>query len=840
MTTPLSLKLALRDLRGGLKGLGIVLACLTLGVAAIAAAGSLDASLRRALSENARALLGGDAEIRLTYRPLSDTETAFLKGWGDLSQSAEMRAMARGADDRRTLVEIKAVDNAYPLYGNLTLNPTQNPADALAQEDGRWGAAVDANLLDRLGLHIGQELQIAQARFVVRATIEREPDRVANAFSFGPRLLISPAALQATGLIQPGSLIRHATLIRLKPATQLADFRAALTQAFPDAGWFIRDSREAAPGLQRFLDTLAQFLALVGLTALLIGGIGVANGVRSFLDGRRSSIAILKCLGASNGLMLRIYGWQITALTVTAVLLGLTLGVIGSWVIAIMLGNRLPVEAHLGLYPLPLLVAAGFGGLTSLTFAAQPLLKAGHLPAAALFRETISPSATALSGRSFAVIATGGIALAALAVAAATDRMLALSFVGVALAAFVLFALAGKTLQRLAHLLASLAGQGHIVWRLALSGLHRPGAPTQSVVLSLGLGLTVLVTIALVQANLNRQLGERMPAQAPSFFFIDIQSDQADQFDQTVAQAGGVVVKRAAMVRGRITRLNDQPVEQVAIAPDAQWAVRGDRGLTTSAEQPSDARIVAGQWWTADYSGPPLVSMDAKIAKGFGLKVGDRLTINVLGRDITATIANLREIDWTSLSMNFTFILTPSALAGAPHTDIATVHAPAGLENQVERAVTDALPGLSSIRVKEALEELNAMVRAIAAAISGAAAIALTAGGLVLAGTVAAGQRRRIREAVILKVLGAKRRDLLRALLLEYALLGGAAALVATLLGAVAAWAVLTFILKADWVLLPLPALATALASVLGVMVMGWLGTSRALKVRPAPFLRNE
>jgi putative ABC transport system permease protein len=359
------------------------------------------------------------------------------------------------------------------------------------------------------------------------------------------------------------------------------------------------------------------------------------------------------------------------------------------------------------------------------------------------------------------------------------------------------------------------------------------------VVLSLGLGLTLLVMVALVQANLNRQFDERIPALAPSFFFIDIQPDQTALFDRTVTEAGGES-KRATMVRGRITRINGVPVEQVVIAPDAQWAVRGDRGLSTAATLPADAHVVAGAWWPADYDGPPLVSLDAGIAKGFGLTVGQTITVNVLGREITAKVANLREIDWSSLSMNFTFILTPQALAGAPATYIATVQAPPGRENAVERAITGVLPNVSSIRVKEALEMIKGVVANAGMAIRGAALVTLSAGALVLAGAIAAGRQRRIRETVLLKVLGARRADLLRALLLEFALLGTAAAVLAALLGSAAAWAVLIYVLKADWVFLPLPVAATAVGGVLAVTLFGVAGTLRVLAAKAAPYLRHD
>jgi putative ABC transport system permease protein len=462
------------------------------------------------------------------------------------------------------------------------------------------------------------------------------------------------------------------------------------------------------------------------------------------------------------------------------------------------------------------------------------------VPAATLFRDLVAPL-RAWPGRSaLLVVGLAGMGLAALAIGAASDRRLAAWFVGGAVVSLGIFAGAGVMLEAAARWLARRHGTGHLSWRLALSNLHRPGAPTRGVVLSLGLGLTVLVAVALVEANLARQIDQRLPQMAPTFFFIDIQPDQTETFDRAVLSAGATDIKRVAMVRGRITRLNGVPIERAPVAPSAQWAVRSDRGLTTAATRPDDARVVAGTWWPADYAGPPLVSLDAGIAKGFGLGLGQTITVNVLGRDITATIANLREIDWSSLSMNFTFILSPNALAGAPHSDIATVHAPAGRESAVEHAVTTALPTVSSIRVKEALESVRKVITSAAMAIRAAAMVTLVAGALVLAGAIAAGRRRRVREAVLLKVLGARRIDLLRALALEYGLLGIATGLVAAGLGSVAAWGVLVHVLKADWVFLPLPVAATVGTAIVVVTLGGVAATIRALATKAAPYLRHD
>jgi len=834
-------RLAWRGLRGGRSGWFTIVACLMLGVGAIAASLSLDDSLRRALSDDARALLGGDAELRLTYRTPSADETAFLQGFGALSQSAEMRVMARKSEDgRQTLAELKTIDAAYPLFGKVDLAPAQSLAQATAKDGQIWGAAAEQDLLDRLGLKLGDHFTVGSAEFVLRAVIAREPDRAGANFSLGPRLLVADGALEATGLIQPGSLVHHLVLVRLAPGQSVPAFRQALDTHYQPAPWLFRDASEATPSLKRLLDRTTLFLTLVGLTSLLVGGIGIADGTTAFVDRRIADIAKLKCLGASNGVILASHVIQFALLAGIGLVLGLALGATAPWLVTATLGDRLPVEAHLGISFLPLAKAAAFGVLACVTFATRPLARAAAVPGAQLLRDRVAPADIRFGLGPRLLVAASALALTGFTVLISADRKLAIGFVIGGAVAFGLFALGGKLVVELARLASKRPMAGRLPLRLALSSLHRPGALTEGVVLSLGLGLSLLVGLTLIEVALSRQIDEQIPAKAPAFFFVDIQPDQADLFDKTARTAGATDITRAVMIRGRITRIKDVPVAQAKVGEDAAWAVKGDRGLTTAELPPADANIVAGTWWAKDYDGPPLVSLDANIAKGFGVGVGDSITVDVLGREIALKIASLRRIDWASLGMNFTFVLSPNALAGAPTSEIATVHVPPEREAAVERAVSDALPTISVIRISDALAQLRRVVDGIGIAIRAAASVALVAGGLVLAAAISAGQRRRVAEAVLLKVLGAARADLLRAVLWEFAILGGSAGVVAAGVGCLIAWGVLTKVLHMEAALVPLPVLLTLGLGIAAVALAGLAGTFRALQARPAPYLRAE
>ncbi len=833
----LALRLARRELRGGLKGFRVFVACLMLGVATIAAVGSLATGVTTALVADARVLLGGDVELSFTHREATAAQLRHLRDSGRLSMVAEMRAMAR-TPSQRTLIELKAVDDAYPLLGTIGLDGNnENFRDALIQRDGAWGAIVERATLNRLGVKVGDKINVGDASFAIRAVIGNEPDRSANVFTLGPRVMVALPALAETGLVQPGSLVRYQYRLMLNPGTDAAAWIADLKQRFANAGWRIRGVNEAAPGVQRWIDRIALYLTLVGLTALLVGGVGVANAVRSYLEGKRTTIATLKCLGASGALIVQVYLLQIMALAVLATLLGLVIGACAPALAAPLLAGRLPVAAQFGIYPAPLLLAAAYGLLTALAFSLWPIARAREISPAGLFRDLVAPirrwprlTYVALTALSFAT-------LAGLAVATAIDRPLAWAFVGGSAFTFALFQAAALGIQRLAR------WSSHVrrpELRLGLANMHRPGSPTASVVMSLGLGLTVLVLIAEVQGSLSRQLREQLPDVAPSFFFIDIQPDQIADFNALLRANPKVgEIREVPALRGRIVKLGGVPVDQVPITPDAQWAVGSDRGLTYSPDPPPGSRVIAGQWWPRDYKGPPLVSFDAQIARGMGLGVGDTITLNVLGRDIDATIANLRAIDWTTLGINFTLVFAPGTLESAPQTFIATAQVAADAEDEIERAVTDRFANVSTIRIKSALATIDKMLGDIAAAARVTAAVTLLAGTLVLAGAVFASQRRRIYDAVVLKVLGARRRDVVAAFLVEFGLVGAAAALVASAVGSLAGYLLLNFYMRIEFVFLPGVILATAAGATLIVIALGLTGTWRALGQKAAPLLRH-
>ena len=839
---PLAFRLALREMRGGLRGFYIFLACIALGTAAIAGVNSVSSAITQAIASQGQSLLAGDVRFEFNNRFATPEELKHFEGLGDVSLSTALRSMARLPDGSdQTLVEAKGVDGAYPLYGTLETSP-QQPASALFARQGEaFGAVVAPLLLDRLGIAVGDDILLGTARLKVTATLVREPDAVSEGFGFAPRLMLSEEALQASGLVQTGSLVENAYRVRLTdPNASFATIRTDANKAFPTAGWSIRTSNSAAPSLTANITRFSQFLTLVGLTALIVGGVGVANAVRAYLDSKRSVIATFKCLGAPASLVALIYLTQIALIAAVGIAIGLVAGALMPMVAMQFLEAVLPVPSEATLYPSALLLAAVFGLLTSLAFAIMPLGHAREVPATALFREQGFEAARLPSWPYVLGAAVFLAALAGLAIFTAYDRYIAVVFLGAIAFAFVV-------LRVVAMLITALARRSPRVnspaLRLAVGNIHRPGALTSSVVLSLGLGLALLVTLTLIDGNLRRELTGNLPERAPNFFFVDIQGSELDGFrDVLKANMPDGKIIEVPMLRGRVMELNGVDVAKVKVPPEGQWVLRGDRGITYAKRVPENSTLSEGEWWPEDYSGEPLVSFAAEEGRELGLKIGDMITVNVLGRNISARIANFRNVEWESLSINFVMVFSPNTFAGAPHAWLATMIEPdatAEQESATLKAVTNAYPTITSVRVKDALDVVNELVGQLAVAIRAAAAVALIASILVLAGALAAGNRARVHDAVVLKTLGATRSTLIRAFSYEYLMLGLATAVFALFAGGVAAWFVVSRIMTLPSSFLPDVAVMTVVTALVMTVGIGLAGTWRILGQKAAPVLRE-
>ena len=829
----LPLRFALRELRGGLVGLRLLAVCLILGVAALAGVGSLASAINAGLSERGQLLLGGDAEARLSSRFATDEERARFAAEGQVSEVTRLRAMAgkAGAEDR-LLAELKAVDANWPLYGAFrSMGGKVCSAGCIAAGT----AMIAPALVDRLGLKIGDTLVIGEARLRVAGVIAEEPDAAGEGFGFGPGVLMARRDVAATGLMQPGAQFRSLYRMKLPAGTDAAAVTKRLEKAAPDAGFQFRDSSNGAPSTRRFVDRLGQFLTLVGLTALVVAGVGVAGGVSAYLGAKTRTIATLKTLGADTATIRAIYLWQIGLVAVGAVVIGLAIGAAMPWIVARVAAASLPVPPVLTPQWAALATAAAYGVLIALAFALWPLAQAARMPAARLFR-SITERRDRPTLAMVAVIVGAGLAIVGITVWNASDRLFVLGFIGAALALIgLLWALAGL----IAWAAARAPRPRGTLAKLALGNLHRPGAPTRQLIVALGLGLTLFATLAVIETNFTGQINRTLPTKAPTFFVIDIPNDGKQAFaDMIAVKAPGASLTIVPSLRGPVTAVKGVPASQIDAGPDA-WILRGDRGLSYAADFPPANTLVSGKWWPKYYSGPPLISIDDDAAKVLGLKIGDAITVSVLGVEITATIASTRKIDWQSLGFNFAILFAPGTLEAAPHGWMATLGVTPEQERPVQVALGQQFPTASVVRVKDVLGQVAELLGQLSAAIRAAAGVTVAAGVAVLIGALAAGARARTYDAVLLKLLGATRGQVARATLAEYGLLALIVSGLALLLGGGAGWYVITQVFKLEWQPEWGPVVATVLVGGAATVILGLAGSWRALSARPNAVLRD-
>jgi putative ABC transport system permease protein len=841
MTLPVPVRIALRELRGGLAGFGVFLACLALGVAAIAAVGSVRNAIEQGLSNEAAALLGGDAEMEFTYRLASEDERAWMDANAErVAETVDFRSMVvftpENGETERALVQVKAVDGAWPLYGEAVL-AEGDITGALAGAGDLPGLVAQRILIDRLDLEIGDVVRLGEQDFRLTDELIIEPDGAASGFGLGPRVIVLREDLAESGLLTEGSLYESEYKLAFAPDADLEAFKTDAEARFSETGLRWRDTRDGAPGVSRFVDRLGSFLVLIGLAGLAVGGVGVSAAVRSYLEGKTETIATLKTLGATGSTVFATYLVQIGLLSLVGVGIGLVLGAIAPLIAAPFIVDRLPVPVDFGVYPGPLIEAAVYGLLTALIFTVWPLARARDIRAAELFRD-LTAGRRSLP-RPVYIAAT--LALVGLLIGVATwlsgATTLALSTAGGIIVALGILLVAAWGLRAAARRLArGRLTRGRPALRWALAALGGPSGETASVVLSLGLGLTVLAAVGQIDSNLRNLITGELPDRAPAYFFLDIQNDQLPGFmDRAEAMPGVEDIDTAPMLRGIVTRINDTPAGDVA---GDHWVVRGDRGITYSQDIPDGVRLTAGEWWPPDYDGPPLMSFAEEEALEIGLELGDTVTVNILGRDITATIASFREVEFQNMGINFVMLMNPAALQGAPHTHIATVYAAPEAEAPLLRELAEAFPNITAVRVREAIDRVAESLEGLSAATRWGAAATLLTGLVVLIGAAAAGERRRVFEAAVLKTLGASRARILSSFALRSALIGAAAGAVAIVGGALAGWWVTEVVMDATYRFEPVSAFAIVIGGALASLLAGLAFALRPLAARPAGILR--
>jgi putative ABC transport system permease protein len=831
--------MAWRETRGSWRHVGVAFACIALGVAALTGVAGFAATLHRTLGREAKALLGGDIELR-TARPLAPGEEAALARVAGRDSAVthvhELVGMARaGPDGASLLVELKAVEPAYPLYGRLEAEPARPLADLV----GADGALVQDTLLQRLGLAVGDDLWIGAGHFVIRGVIRREPDRSASMFTLGPRVLIAAESLPKTALVQFGSRVRYRALARLPEGADAQATRATLLREIPDPVVRVTAYEEAQPGLRRFFDQLTTYLGLVGLVSLLVGGIGVAASVRTFIERKRETIAILKCLGADGRQLLGTYLVQALALGALGSLAGAAVGVGVEALLVPLLGGFLPFDIVTRVEPLAVLRGVATGLLATLLCVLWPLRRVRAVPPALILRQRVDP-APARGPRPWLAALPVVAGLVVLAFWQAGSAKVGAIFVGAAAAALLLLALTARGLAGVARRLPRLPS---LAWRQGVGALHRPGSQTTGIVIALGVGVMLVVAVALLERSLGHWFELERRGETPSFFFVDVQPDQAEAFARTVREADpSARPDLVPVVRGRLVAVGGRPVgrQRTENREDA-WRYTREYVLTYADAAPPTNVVTRGRWWTAEEArARPRISVEEEAARSFGVDVGGTLTFDIQGVPIEAEVMSLRRVDWRTLSANFFVIFSQGALDGAPLTYVATARVAPGAEAAVQDGVVRAFPNVTAIPVRDIMERAGVVMDQIGVAVRVIALFVIGAGVVVLASALAASRYQRLYESALLRTLGASRTLVARAFAVEYACLGAAAGLGGSLLALVLAWFVLRFVLEVPWSFEPAP-LALGLAGpVLLALAVGFLATFRLLGQRPLPLLRRE
>lgn len=836
------LRYAMRDLKGAWPAFRIMLLCLVLGVATLTAVQLTSRHVLDGIQNNGRTILGGDMVVRTLYKPAPDAlQTWFVAQGARVLTTTELRAMlVKPVGGDSTLVELKAVPDVYPLFGALVIKPAIHVPDLNRTTQGDLPPVLlDPALEARLSVDVGDIVRLGTQDFKVAGFIEAEPDRAGGGrFGLAPRVMIGMDMLAKTGLVQQGSMVSYDMRVALGGTPDVAQMRAALDAAFPKNDWRITDTRNASPQLTGFVNRLMVFLTLVGLCSLLIGGIGIGNGTRAYFETRLRTIAIFKAIGAPARLVAYIYVLQVALITTCGIALGLVLGGVALLFAMPLLAEFLPVPLFATWPWQGFVMPAAFGFLISFAFTLWPLGQALAASPLLLFRASLAPvlppPATSYKVATVACVAC----LAVLAYLAAHDTVFALWFIAGAFVSFATFWILGECVARLAR---HIKLNGFPALSLGLRQLSKSGQVTAHTLLSLGAGLTVLVTITMIDMNVRQGIHRDLPADAPAFFFLDIQPDQKQAFEAMLkAQPTAHTLKFSPNLRGRIVSVNGIEAEKALKDETEKWLLQNDRGFTYTADRPAHSNITSGAWWPSDYKGPPLISVVDDVERGFGVRVGDIMVLNILGREIEARVANIRSVDWTTFTINFAITFAPGTLEGAPHTWLATVVADPGQEAVIQKAITQSFPNISMIRVSDAIQTAQTIMQSVADAVRVTALVAVVTGIFVLAGSLAATRAQRLYDVVVLKVLGISPRTLRRAFLFEFAALGGVAGMLALGLGTVMSWAVIDRLMDLKWVFLWQPALVTLALALTLTLGLGWFMTGRILGQSAAPYLRND
>ena len=836
----ISWQIARREIRNGISGFRILIACLVLGVATITIIGSIKSGIEKGLIEEGALLLGGDAEAEFTYRFANLAELNWLESKATkISEVVDFRSMlfVEGEINERALTQVKAVDKNYPLMGKVNLYSYENLSEALQKEKGVPGAVIEQILVDRLGLKLGDTFKLGQTKFYLGGVIKSIPDSGSDGFGLGPRSIVYKDDLEGSGLLAPGTLFSTKYRLNLKETADLDLLSENASEKFEKTGMRWKDARNAAPGINEFVERLETFLVLVGLSGLIVGGVGIAASVRSYLLVKTSTIATLRSIGATNNIIFQTYFLQIIIFSFLGILIGGCLGSIGPFLLGKWLTASIPIPIKISIYFKPILEAIIYGLLTSIAFSLWPLSSIENINSSELFRNETETkfrlprfqylttiSVIVLSLIALAAYFTGSIKLTLWTAFAISSSFLCLIFVAAAIRI-------GTQKLRI-----KLRRNPKLRW--ALSAITGPKEGAIIVILSIGIGLSVLSSIGQISGNIRAAIQQDLPDVAPSYFFIDIQKSQMPEFRQIMEANKDVTsFDEAPMIRGIISKINGISAKEFA---GEHWVLSGDRGITYSKAPLERSKITEGIWWEPEYKGPAQISFSDEEGKEMGLSLGDELTVNIMGRDINATITSFRDVDFSTAGIGFIMSMNPHALESAPHSFISTVYAKPKAEAELLRKVASKFPNITAVRIKEAIAQVSGILSSISSVILYGATTTILTGFLVLIGTAASTEKARKYEAAILKAVGASKASILFSFALRSMLLGGVAGIVALAIGILGAWAVCKYLMGTEFSIIWLNAFLVIVGGVLANIFASLYFSIRAMRTSTSSVLRSE
>ena len=830
--------MAIRELRSGVSGFRIFLACLILGVGTISAIGTVKSGIEIAISEKGSELLGGNAEAEFTYRLANTEELKWLETISqNISRIIEFRSMAKfveGGAKERALTQVKAVDNEYPLIGNVQLVSGKSFKDVFRQPKS---AVMESDLASRLGIDIGETFSLGLTKFVLRDIIQSSPDDAGTNFGLGPRTIIKSEDLLDSGLIAPGTLFTAKYRLLIEPLKNLDELRALAKIKFENNGMRWRDARNGAPGISEFVSRLSAFFIMVGLAGLVVGGVGIGSAVKSYLNRKISTIAVMRSLGATNFQIFMTYFVQLAIISFIGITIGLVIGASVPHLCAPLLKVLIPIPISIVFSIKPLVEAAIYGTIIATLFTLWPLSRCENIQAAALFREMnlIKDGLPRLKYLVLSFILVI-ILLIISAVFNQNPELTSWFALGFTVALVTLFLSARLLMYCIKKLGRVINGHPSTRWALAAMGGTQEG--TNNSLIAIGLGLTVLAIIGQVDGNLRTSINNNLPEVAPSYFVIDIQKSQIEEVRDILNSNKGVIsFDEAPMLRGIITKINNKQASEVA---GDHWVIRGDRGVTYFEELPKRFNLTKGQLWPKDYSGATQISFAAEQAEELGIGIGDSVTVNIMGREITGEITSLRNVDFSSAGIGFVIAMNPSALKKAPHSFIMTIYASTEAETEVFNDLSSRFSNITLIKVRNVIERVSNLLSSMATASSYGALTTLAMGFLVLLGSAASGQSARSYDAAILKTLGATRKDLIISYIIRFSLVGATAGLVAIFFAVGGAWCITSLVLELPFKIIWDTALLIIIGGLIANLLAGLYFATQALKIKPANILRAQ